>query len=383
MYTPGMIRHTIEELRNLGYTAEQARFIIRNCGTGAGGFSEGNDCAKGKAGKDGDGDGEFEGDKGGGGGKKGGGGEGGKSRQTEGASEEVSGEMAEAQRIVDQAPRAREVRKEIAETKKEWKKLHRANKTSRDPATHEAEKAAIEKLFALEKEAKDLPSEYDIEEAMDFIANPPTPSTDDEEFGKPLEPLFIDDVLKEADAANAKEEEAYLEQVRKDAPRALEVQKQIKETKNKIKSLRASQKKNPSPDKVREEKAAIKKLFALEAEAEGLPDSNDLVEAGVKVEEEKPARRQPRRERRRDAEEGTPAESARELKKIERKIAEAEADRENIARNLAKVKALREKLAESGKPRKKRSFSHRLMELRKAGLPISVAIRMSREDGDD
>jgi hypothetical protein len=81
MYTPGMIRHTIEELRNLGYTAEQARFIIRNCGTGAGGFSEGNDCAKGKAGKDGDGDGEFEGDKGGGGGKKGGGGEGGKSRE--------------------------------------------------------------------------------------------------------------------------------------------------------------------------------------------------------------------------------------------------------------------------------------------------------------
>jgi hypothetical protein len=46
-------------------------------------------------------------------------------------------------------------------------------------------------------------------------------------------------------------------------------------------------------------------------------------------------------------------------------------------------KAAREKPAKSGKPRKKRSFSHRLMELRKAGLPISVAIRMSRDDGDD
>jgi hypothetical protein len=213
MYTPGMMRHAIEELRNLGYTAEQARFIIRNCGTGAGGFGEGNDCAKGKAGKDGDGDGEFEGDKGGGGGK------GGKPRQTEGTSEEVSGERAEIKRILDQAPRV------------------------------------------------------------------------------------------------------------------AEVQKGIEETKKKIKNLRRSYKKNPDPDKVREEKAEIKKLFALEAEAEGLPDINDLVEAGVKVEEEKPARPKSRRQ--------------------------------------------------SGKPRKKRSFSHRLMELRKAGLPISVAIRMSREDGDD
>jgi len=93
--------------------------------------------------------------------------------------------------------------------------------------------------------------------------------------------------------------------------------------------------------------AAWDKLFPLEEEAQGLPDINDLIEAGVKVEEAKPARRQPRRQRREDAGEGTPAESA------------------------------------SGKPRKKRSFSHRLMELRKAGLPISVAIRMSREDGDD
>jgi len=228
MYTPGMIRHAIEELRNLGYTAEQARFIIRNCGTGAGGFSEGNDCAKGKAGKDGDGDGEFEGDKGDGGGKKGG-----KSRQTEGTSEEVSDERAELQRIIDQAPRV------------------------------------------------------------------------------------------------------------------AEVQKQIKELKNKIKSLRRSQTMKPDPAKEREEMAAWDKLFPLEEEAQGLPDINDLIEAGVKVEEAKPARRQPRRQRREDAGEGTPAESA------------------------------------SGKPRKKRSFSHRLMELRKAGLPISVAIRMSREDGDD
>jgi hypothetical protein len=325
MYTPGMMRHAIEELRNLGYTAEQARFIIRNCGTGAGGFGEGNDCAKGKAGKDGDGDGEFEGDKGGGGGK------GGKPRQTEGTSEEVSGERAEIQRILDQAPRVAEVQKGIEETKKKIKNLRRSYKKNPDPDKVREEKAEIKKLFALEAEAERLPSPYDVQEAMDWEEEPAP--TGDEELGKPLEPLFTDDELAAADKANAKREEAILEQIRKDAPRALEVQKGIEEIKKKIKNLRRSYKKNPDPDKVREEKAEIKKLFALEAEAEGLPDINDLVEAGVKVEEEKPARPKSRRQ--------------------------------------------------SGKPRKKRSFSHRLMELRKAGLPISVAIRMSREDGDD
>jgi predicted transcriptional regulator len=325
MYTPGMMRHAIEELRNLGYTAEQARFIIRNCGTGAGGFGEGNDCAKGKAGKDGDGDGEFEGDKGGGGGK------GGKPRQTEGTSEEVSGERAEIKRILDQAPRVAEVQKGIEETKKKIKNLRRSYKKNPDPDKVREEKAEIKKLFALEAEAERLPSPYDVQEAMDWEEEPAP--TGDEELGKPLEPLFTDDELAAADKANAKREEAILEQIRKDAPRALEVQKGIEEAKKKIKNLRKSYKKNPDPDKVREEKAEIKKLFALEAEAEGLPDINDLVEAGVKVEEEKPARPKSRRQ--------------------------------------------------SGKPRKKRSFSHRLMELRKAGLPISVAIRMSREDGDD
>jgi ribosomal protein L7Ae-like RNA K-turn-binding protein len=325
MYTPGMMRHAIEELRNLGYTAEQARFIIRNCGTGAGGFGEGNDCAKGKAGKDGDGDGEFEGDKGGGGGK------GGKPRQTEGTSEEVSGERAEIKRILDQAPRVAEVQKGIEETKKKIKNLRRSYKKNPDPDKVREEKAEIKKLFALEAEAERLPSPYDVQEAMDWEEEPAP--TGDEELGKPLEPLFTDDELAAADKANAKREEAILEQIRKDAPRALEVQKGIEEIKKKIKNLRRSYKKNPDPDKVREEKAEIKKLFALEAEAEGLPDINDLVEAGVKVEEEKPARPKSRRQ--------------------------------------------------SGKPRKKRSFSHRLMELRKAGLPISVAIRMSREDGDD
>jgi predicted transcriptional regulator len=325
MYTPGMMRHAIEELRNLGYTAEQARFIIRNCGTGSGGFSEGNDCAKGKAGKDGDGDGEFEGDKGGGGGK------GGKPRQTEGTSEEVSGERAEIQKILDDAPRAREVQKQIKESKNKIKNLRRSYKKNPDPDKVREEKAEIKKLFALEAEAEGLPSEYDIEYAMDWEEEPAP--TGDEELGKPLEPLFTDDELAAADKANAKEQEAILKQIRKDAPRALEVQKGIEETKKKIKNLRRSYKKKPDQVKVEEEKAEIKKLLALEAEAEGLPDINDLVEAGVKVEEEKPARPKSRRQ--------------------------------------------------SGKPRKKRSFSHRLMELRKAGLPISVAIRMSREDGDD
>jgi predicted transcriptional regulator len=326
MYTPGMMRHAIEELRNLGYTAEQARFIIRNCGTGAGGFSEGNDCAKGKAGKDGDGDGEFEGDKGGGGGK------GGKPRQTEGTSEEVSGERAEIQRILDQAPRVAEVQKGIEETKKKIKSLRRSYKKNPDPDKVREEKAEIKKLFALEAEAERLPSPYDVQEAMDWEEETdPLPIGSDGMPGKPLEPLFTDDELAAADKANAKEQEAILKQIRKDAPRALEVQKGIEETKKKIKNLRRSYKKKPDQVKVEEEKAEIKKLLALEAEAEGLPDINDLVEAGVKVEEEKPAR--PRRQ--------------------------------------------------SGKPRKKRSFSHRLMELRKAGLPISVAIRMSREDGDD
>lgn len=316
MYTPGMIRHTIEELRNLGYTAEQARFIIRNCGTGAGGFSEGNDCAKGKAGKDGDGDGEFEGDKGDGGGKKGGGGQGGK----------VSGERAEMQQILDDAPRAREVRKEIEETKKKIKALRASQNRKPDRAKEKEEMDAVSELIKLEKEAKGLPSEYDIELATDWMENPPTPPTGDEEFGKPLEPLLTDEELAAADEAQAKSNEAILEKIRKEAPRAREVQKQIKETKKKIKALRASQTRKPDRAKAEEEKAAFDKLFALEKEAKGLPNENDLLEAGVKVEEEKPARRQ---------------------------------------------------------SRKKRSFSHRLMELRKAGLPISVAIRMSRDDGDD
>ena len=70
-YTPDMDTKMLIELRKLGYTAAQALFIIRNCGTGSGGFGEGNDCAKGKAGKDGDGDGQFEGSDGkGSGGKK-------------------------------------------------------------------------------------------------------------------------------------------------------------------------------------------------------------------------------------------------------------------------------------------------------------------------
>jgi len=325
MYTPGMIRHTIEELRNLGYTAEQARFIIRNCGTGAGGFSEGNDCAKGKAGKDGDGDGEFEGDKGDGGGKKGGGGEGGKSRQTEGTSEEVSDERAELQRIIDQAPRVAEVQKQIKELKNKIKSLRRSQTMKPDRDKAREEMAAWDKLLPLEKEAEGLPSEYDIEAARDELENPYTPSDLDEEM-KPLEPLFTDEELAAAEKARDEEEEAILEKIRKDAPRALEVQKQIKEIKNKIKSLRRSQTMKPDRDKAREEMAEFDKLFKLEEEAKGLPSEYDLVEAGVKVEEAKPARRQ---------------------------------------------------------SRKKRSFSHRLMELRKAGLPISVAIRMSRENGDD
>lgn len=64
LYTSDMTATRLLELRELGYTTAQALFIIRNCGTGSGGFSEGNDCAKGKAGKDGDGDGEFEGGEG-------------------------------------------------------------------------------------------------------------------------------------------------------------------------------------------------------------------------------------------------------------------------------------------------------------------------------
>jgi uncharacterized membrane protein YcjF (UPF0283 family) len=114
----------------------------------------------------------------------------------------------------------------------------------------------------------------------------------------------------------------------------------------------------PDRAKAAEEMAAWKKLFPLEKEAEGLPDINDLIEAGVKVEEEKPARRQPRRQRQEDAGEGTPAEADREQARIEAKPPRRQS-------------------------RKKRSFSHRLMELRKAGLPISVAIRMSRGDRDD
>jgi hypothetical protein len=284
MYTPGMIRHTIEELRNLGYTAEQARFIIRNCGTGAGGFQEGNDCAKGKAGKDGDGDGEFEGDKGGGGGKKGGGGDGGKGgkpRQTEGTSEEVSGERAEMQKILDDAPRAREVRKEIEETKKKIKNLRASQKKNPDREKVREEKAAIKKLFALEDEAKGLPSEYDIELAMAWEEETdPLPVDSDGLPGTPLQPLFTEDELKAAEAA-------------------------------------------------------------MDSESDGPPPSQPFWD--------------------------------REMSRLPKEQKELLEKQEKKASRPPK----------SGKSRKKRSFSHRLMELRKAGLPISVAIRMSREDGDD
>ena len=360
MYTPGMIRHTIEELRNLGYTAEQARFIIRNCGTGAGGFSEGNDCAKGKASKDGDGDGEFEGDKGGGGGKKdGGSGAGARITEMQKSVDSMLGKMKELEKLQDTDPEQWE-----AEGEQEWLRLDKSvsslEKSIRD-AKREAKREA-------KQEGGGGKKGEDGGARQEATAKKPKAITARKLRG-------LQDQLREAERdvrilgdMEETDPKQWAESGQKEWSRAISRAEEVKRTLRDV-AREAAVALGGSARGVDEfDDDLIDKLPGTQLDRD-MAKAEALDIARAERDMSRRPRRQPRRQRREDAEEGTPAESARELAKIEAELAKAKADRE--------------KLTKSGKPRKRRSFSHRLMELRKAGLPISVAIRMSREDGDD
>lgn len=318
LYTSDMDTTRFMELRKLGYTTDQALFIIRNCGTGAGGFSEGNDCAKGKAGKDGDGDGEFEGGSSNGAGAK-------------------SSRGSTKSRV----------------DLKEFDDVDR-NDTKAVDALYKKAIAESQRLGGMITDAEDAD--------MDLNDDPrrETDVDSDEYKAWRSEKQEVERIITEgtksyealidrADSLKGSTSSA-IAQDKKDRERAEAAKKRQAELAAKPKFKRPRKPKGPRTSaRVADE---IKELEETERLAKGL---------GLEVVDEDTGK---------SVRDPSIVAQIKELKKEQKKLEQEE-------KKAAKTKARKSKPS-----RRKRSFTHRLMELRKSGVPVTVAIRMARGQND-
>jgi len=318
LYTSDMDTTRFIELRKLGYTTDQALFIIRNCGTGAGGFSEGNDCAKGKAGKDGDGDGEFEGGSSNGAGAK-------SSRGSTKSRVDLK-EFDEVDRDDTKAVDAL-YKKAIDESERLGGMIADANDADMDLNDDPRRETDVDS-----DEYKAWRSEK--EEAERIITE-----------GTKSYNALID----RADSLKGFTSSA-IAQDKKDRERKEEAKKRQAELAAKPKFKRPRKPKGPRTSaRVADE---IKELEETERLGKAL--GFELVD-----EDTGKAVRDP-----------SIVAQIKELKKEQKKLEQEE------------KKAAKNKARESKPSRRKRSFAHRLMELRKSGVPVTVAIRMARGQND-
>ena len=318
-YTADMDTKMLIELRKLGYTAAQAVFIIRNCGTGSGGFQPGNDCAKGKAGKDGDGDGEFEG----------------------GGSKGAGGGSADTKSRVD--------RKEFDEVDK--------NDTKSVDALYKKAAAEQDRLGAMLDDANDeefalnddsrREADVNSDEYKSWVAD----MKENERIRKEVAPAYDalrkrTESLKDFTSSGIAKEAARAEKSRQ--------QKEAKEAARKKQEELDKQPKVKAPRKPRGPRTAARVAEEIK-EVEDLERLTKVLGFKIVDDEGKEVR--------------DPA-VVKQLKDLKREQKELERQEKKAAKEKAKTSA------------KKRSFTHRLIELRRTGIPAAVAIRMARGDDD-